>query len=177
VFTRGDRWTDRSRRSVVLCECTSERSARHIAPIIAPTVASCKQTCDRSRRRSPCLNTLLWLALRHGLMGNESVPKITINNTVNLFLKIAINILVIQTITVSESVWQNCFCIFYLKNIFLIILASQGNQHCASCIGTLSFHITNPDLVVYSRSSVDQWASSAMTTQRLQGVVHAAARA
>jgi len=42
-----------------------------------------------------------------------------------------------------STVWQNCFRIFYLKNILIRILAlkmaDQGNRHCAKCIGALSF--------------------------------------
>ena len=70
---------------------------------------------------------------------NESVPKITINNTINLFSKTAISVLLISN---HNSFQQNCFQIFCLKHIFLVLeMASPGNQHCASCIGTLSFPI------------------------------------
>ena len=60
-------------------------------------------------------------------IGNESVPKIIINDTVSLFFKTAISFLY----TVFE------------KYIYIIALemASPGNQHCDSRIGTLSFPV------------------------------------
>jgi len=37
---------------------------------------------------------------------------------------------------------KNAF-VYFIKNIFILALetASPGNQHCANCIGTLSFRI------------------------------------
>jgi len=56
--------------------------------------------------------------------GDESVPKIVINNTMNLHFKAAISIRFI----------------LFAKYIYILALetASPGNRHCATCIGTLS---------------------------------------
>jgi len=71
------------------------------------------------------------------------MPKIIINrpNTVNLFLKTAIIILVISNDNSFRVLFdKNCFRIFYLKNAFVFALkmASPGNRHYANCIGALS---------------------------------------
>ena len=74
-------------------------------------------------------------------MGNESVPKVIINNAINLFIKTAITILVISN---RNMVFFECCLIKLLSYvsfdkyiyIFALEMASPGNQHCASCIGT-----------------------------------------
>jgi len=78
-------------------------------------------------------------------VGNESVPKIIINNTINLFSETAISILVISN--------HNCFRVLFgakllphiaFENCIYILaleMARPWNQHCVGCIGTLSFPI------------------------------------
>jgi len=78
------------------------------------------------------------------LTGNESVglPKIIISNTINLFLKLQSAFCQFQTVTVSECCLTKLFSyILFEKYIYMLALdlASTGNQHCANCIGTLSF--------------------------------------
>ena len=86
--------------------------------------------------------------LRCGLIiiyiDSESVPKIIIINTLNLLYKTAISTLVISNITVSECCLMKLFpYILFEKYTYILVLemASQGNEHCANCIGTLSFPI------------------------------------
>jgi len=73
------------------------------------------------------------------------VPKILINDTV-CFLKLQSAFWQFQIVTVSEcclvkllpyNLFEKCITILALE------LASPGKRHCASCIGTLSFHIVN----------------------------------
>jgi len=63
------------------------------------------------------------------------VPKIIINNTVSLFFKTVISILLFSN--------QLLLCILFEKYVHILALemASPRNQHCANCIGTLSFPI------------------------------------
>jgi len=75
-------------------------------------------------------------------IGNESVPKIIINDTINLVLKLQAALWQFQTITVSVCCLIKLFThILFEKIIYILTLkmASTGNQHCASCIGTLAF--------------------------------------
>jgi len=72
------------------------------------------------------------------------VPKIIINNTTELFFKLESAVWQFQVTTVSE--WHLIKLFWYIlfeKCIYILALemASPGNQHCASCIGTLSFPI------------------------------------
>jgi len=68
------------------------------------------------------------------------VPKIIINDTINLFFT-AVGILVTSNHNSFRVVFDKLLPnIFYVKNI-LLEMASRGNQHCASCIGTLLFRI------------------------------------
>ena len=72
---------------------------------------------------------------------NESVPKIVINRHL-FFIQLQSTFSFFQTMTVSECCLINCFRIFYLKKFVYILaleMASQGNRHCANCIGALSF--------------------------------------
>jgi len=73
-------------------------------------------------------------------MGNESVPKVIINNAINLFIKTAISILVISN---RNMVFECCLIklLSYVSfdkyiYIFAVEMASPVNQHYASCIGT-----------------------------------------
>jgi len=77
-------------------------------------------------------------------MANESAPKIIVNDTTNLFFKLqSAAFWYFQTVTVSECCLIKLFpYILFEKYVHLyssIKMASPGNQHCASCIGTLSF--------------------------------------
>jgi len=67
---------------------------------------------------------------------NESVPKIIIN-TINVFLKTTISILLI----LNHNSFRVLPYILFEKYVYILALemASPGNQHCANCIGTLSF--------------------------------------
>jgi len=77
-------------------------------------------------------------------IGNESVQKIIINNTINLFFLNAIGTLVISNRRLTVSV---CCLIKLLPRILFqkyidilaLEMASPGKQHCANCIGTHSF--------------------------------------
>jgi len=77
--------------------------------------------------------------------GNETDPKITINDTMNLFFKTAFTILVISNHNSFRVLFDKIASVgptFYLKKYMYILaleMASPGIQHCASCIGTLSF--------------------------------------
>jgi len=66
----------------------------------------------------------------------------TINDTINLFLQIALSILVISNHNSFRALFEKLLpYIFFEKyiSIFALEMASQGNWHCANCIGTLSF--------------------------------------
>jgi len=73
-------------------------------------------------------------------IGNESVPKIVINHTINVFFKTAISILLISSHNsfgvLFGKIASVCFICIY---ILALEMASPGNQHCANCIGALSF--------------------------------------
>jgi len=68
------------------------------------------------------------------------VPKIIIDDTINLFLKTAIRILVISNHNSFRVLFDKIASVFE-KYIYILALemASPGNQHCANCIGALSF--------------------------------------
>ena len=75
---------------------------------------------------------------------NERVRKIIMNNTINLFFKLLSAFGRFQTITVSEYCLIKLLpYILFAKYIYILALemASPGNQHCANCIGTLSFPV------------------------------------
>ena len=79
------------------------------------------------------------------LIGNESVPKIIINDTI-IFLNCNQHFANFKIITVSWCCLTKLLLyIFVQKYIQLLALeiASPGNQHCANCIGTLSFPISS----------------------------------
>jgi len=78
--------------------------------------------------------------------GNESVPKIIINDTISLFFRPAINILVIS----NHNIFRVLFDKIYIY-ILSLEMTSPGNQHCASCIGTLSYHIVLQTSSAYSQ--------------------------
>jgi len=74
-------------------------------------------------------------------IGNESVPTIIINDTI--FLKTAVSILLILNYNSFLVLFDNILLPYILFEKYIHILAlemaSPGNRHCASCIGTLSF--------------------------------------
>ena len=74
------------------------------------------------------------------LTGNESVPKIMINNTTNLFFKTAVSILQISSHNSFRVLFDKIASVFE-KYIYILVseMASPRNQNCANCIGTLSF--------------------------------------
>jgi len=72
------------------------------------------------------------------------VPKIIINDRIKFFLKVQSAFCQFQTTTVSECCLKKLLpYILFEKCIYILALemASPGNQHCAICIGTLSFSI------------------------------------
>jgi len=80
-------------------------------------------------------------------IGNESVPKIIINNTINLFLT-AISILLIWNHKIFRMLFYKIASVYFILKYFLALeMASQENQHCANCIGTLSFPVSNTKLL------------------------------
>ena len=90
--------------------------------------------CRLSRRRE---RELVWS------IGNKSVPKIIMNNTINLFIfRTAISILLISDRNSFRVLFGKiASCILFKKYIYILALemASPGNQHCANRIGTLLF--------------------------------------
>ena len=67
------------------------------------------------------------------------MPKIIINNTLNLLLKLQSAFWQFQTVTVSECCLIKLLSyILFEKNIYVYILAlekaSAGNRHCVNCI-------------------------------------------
>jgi len=84
------------------------------------------------------------------------VPTIIINNTMSSNFPL----------TVPECCLIKLLPYILFKNIFILLLlemASPGNQHCANCIGTLSFPTykqqtkSAKDLTVRSASSTLEW--------------------
>jgi len=74
------------------------------------------------------------------------VPKIITSDTVKLFSYNAISILVVISNHNSFRVLLDKIASVYFvgKKTFIFLaleMASAGNQHCANCIGTLSFPI------------------------------------
>jgi len=93
-------------------------------------------------------------------IGKESVPKIVVNNTVNLFFTLQSAFWQVQTITVSECcltkllpniLFEKYICMLALK------MASPGDQHCANCIGTLSFPISSFLIIIPDTDFDDMW--------------------
>jgi len=80
--------------------------------------------------------------------GNESVPKIIINSTINLLFKTAISILAISNRNSFRVLFDKIAFVYFGRKKYIYILAletaSPGNRHCASCIGTLSFPVYTP---------------------------------
>jgi len=74
------------------------------------------------------------------------VPKILINDTINLFFETAVSSLAISNHSSFSVLFDKIVSVLYIlfeKYIYISALemASPGNQHCANCIGTLQFPI------------------------------------
>jgi len=82
-------------------------------------------------------------------IGNESVPKIIINDTIRLFFKTAISILVISNHNGFRvlSINRKIYIKNKIKNILALEMANPGKQHCANCIGSLSFPIATGNML------------------------------
>ena len=94
--------------------------------------------------QTPREGTLVAVMFPH--IGNESVPKIVTNNTINLFFKLQSAFWQFQTITGSEYCMIKLLpYVLFEKLIYILALemASPGNQHCANSIGTLSFPVAD----------------------------------
>jgi len=79
--------------------------------------------------------------LRTGIE-KESVPKIIVNDTIYLFFKTAIIILVISSHDSFRVLFDKIASAYFICKVYLyfsIGKANPGNQHCANSIGTLSF--------------------------------------
>ena len=80
---------------------------------------------------------------------NKSVPKIRINNTKKINFLIAVSILLISNHNSLRVLFDKIASVAYIlfeKYIYISVLkmACPENQHCASCIGTLSFATVVP---------------------------------
>jgi len=75
------------------------------------------------------------------------VPKIVINNTIVLFFKVALSTLVVSNHNSFRVLFNKIASVglYFIWKVYIYILAvkmaSPGNQHCANCIGTLSFPV------------------------------------
>jgi len=76
-------------------------------------------------------------------IGNDSVPIVITNDTMSLFFKLHVSSLAISNRHNSFRVLFDKIASVYFTWKYIYILASEmaspWNQHCASCIGTLSF--------------------------------------
>jgi len=85
------------------------------------------------------------VGIAHPLIRKESVPKIMLNNTLNLFLT-AISVFVISNHNSFRALSDKIASVYFIWKKYIYILAlgmaSSGNQHCANCIGALSFPMT-----------------------------------
>jgi len=78
---------------------------------------------------------------------NDSVPKIPTNDTMNAFFRTAISVLLVSnrnSFRVPCSIESLPYTLSE-KCIYMISVEMSSawfNRHCASCIGTLSFHIS-----------------------------------
>jgi len=76
---------------------------------------------------------------------SKSVPKIIMNDTIYVFCKTAIRILVISNHNSFRVLFDKIASVYFIGKyifIFLYFITGNGqpkNQHCVNCIGTLSF--------------------------------------
>jgi len=81
------------------------------------------------------------------------VPKIIINDTINLFLQTAISILVISNHAGFQVLFDKIVSVYFC--ILALEMVIPGNRHCASCIGTLSFLMHWPiGLLAFTRQEI-----------------------
>ena len=102
--------------------------------------------CEKSSSRTLLAEKNRPACAKLCFIGNERVPKITIIDTIKLFFKLHSAFWLFQTITVFECCLIKLLpYILFEKYIYILALemASPGNRHCASCIGTLSFPIAS----------------------------------
>ena len=75
-------------------------------------------------------------------IGNESVPRIIINDAVNLFFK-PVSILLISNPNSFRVLFDKIASVYFISKMYLYFGIgngrSPGNQHCANCIDILSF--------------------------------------
>jgi len=63
---------------------------------------------------------IVFVATLHPMYRERNVPKIIINDTINLFFKITISILVFPNHSSFRVLFdKKCLRVFYLKNIFI----------------------------------------------------------
>jgi len=78
------------------------------------------------------------------------MPKIIANDTIRLFFKTAISILVILNRNSFRVLFDRIASVYLFEKYIYILaqeMASPGNQHCVNCIGTLSFPIARRQTV------------------------------
>jgi len=81
-------------------------------------------------------------------IGNESLPKIIINNTINLFFKLQSTTSILVTsnhnsFRVLFDKWLPCILFEKYTYILPLEMASPVNQHCANCISA-QFRFLSP---------------------------------
>ena len=88
---------------------------------------------------------LLSSSAEHHIIENESVPKIIINDTRNLFLT-AMSISVISNHNSFRLLFDKSASVYFIGkyiDILALEMASPANQHCANCVGTHSFSVVS----------------------------------
>ena len=81
------------------------------------------------------------------IIQNKSVPKIILNEKINLLSKTAISILVISNYNSFQVQFDKIASIYFMQKIYIYLHfrtgnGQPGNQHCANCISALSFPIS-----------------------------------
>jgi len=80
--------------------------------------------------------------------GNESVPKIVINDTINQFFKLQSAFCQCQTITVSECCFTKIASVYFIRKAYLYFSAGNGQpREPSNCIGALSFPMSGRDIL------------------------------
>ena len=142
------RWRSPTRPRTRSCSCCSMWSGHSVGPApasvcwstrqlplaqrVPPTPKRSRPTADQGTWR--CCD--LWYSLRtRQHRGNQSVPRIIIHNTINLFFKTAISSLVISNHNSFRVLFDEIASVFFYfisKNTYILVLkmASPGNQLC-----------------------------------------------
>ena len=120
-------------------------------------------------------------------IGNESVPKIIINNTINSFLKTAISILVISNHNSFRVLLDKIASVYFIwkrYHILALEIASPGNQHVPVVSAHFFPYFTAVLLdVLGNRHALallvtdNSTLAASSTTSRLQGGRHGISRA